>query len=203
MPIVGGRTVLIQVEWGLLSEDDVAEALLLIDPAVLVTVFVDVGKVTVVSTVPTTGCVVVVKLDCVEVDHRTVMEVALPVPVTRGIVVKLKEGNGVKTRGIVNVVVDVVWLSDPVPAGKEVALIDRSGGMEDTVPLLTELVELVDQTRRVLVEEVCVTSGPDRLNVVSPVAEVKVVCEKWDVTVEEFTDVLIATVASDVDVDVE
>lgn len=82
--------------------------MLLVDPAVLVIILVDLGNVNVVSTVPTSGCVVVVELDCVGADHKTVLDVPLPVPVTRGIVVKLKEGNGVNTRGIVKLVVDVV-----------------------------------------------------------------------------------------------
>lgn len=71
------------------------------------TVFVDRGRVKVDSTVPTPGCKVVDELDCVEVDQISVVEVSLLAPVTSGIVVKLKEGNGVKMRGIVKVVVGV------------------------------------------------------------------------------------------------
>lgn len=93
----------------------------------------------------------------------------------------------------------VVWLLDPVSAGKEVVLIDGNGTLEDNVLLITNRV--VVDARSVLVEEVCVTTGPERLSVVGRLAEVKFVCVKWDVTVEEFTDVLIATVASDVDVE--
>lgn len=75
--------------------------MLLIGASVLVTVSVDRGRVKVDSTVPTPGIMVVEEFDCVGVGQSSVVEVPLPAPVTRGIVVRLKEGNGVKIRGMV------------------------------------------------------------------------------------------------------
>lgn len=115
--------------------------MLLIGASVLVTVFVDRGRVKVTSTVPVTvGCMIVEELDCVGVDQINVVEVPLPAPVTRGIVVKLKEGNGVKMRGMVKVVVGVACCSDPVSFGREVVLLDGNGALEDIVPLMTNRV---------------------------------------------------------------
>lgn len=77
--------------------------------------------------------------------------------------------------------------------------IDVDRVLTDDVPLMTNLV--VVAARRVLVEDASVVTDSERLNVVGSPAEVKFVCGKRDVTVEELTDVLIATVVKDVDVE--
>lgn len=126
--------------------------------------------------------VALAQLVCVDFDQFVM-------PVTSGTVVRLKDGNGVRMRGIVTVV--KVWFPGPVSRGTEVALVDGDGGMGANVPLFTN---------RVVVEGVCVSSVPVRLLAVGPPTEVALVCGKGGVP-EMLADVLIATVVSDVDVE--
>lgn len=76
------------------------------------------------------------------------------------------------------------------------ALLD---GLEDSVPLMMNRV-VEEEEMIVVVEYASVVPVPVRLITVGPLTEVEFVCGKGDVP-EELTDVLIATVASDVDVE--
>lgn len=76
--------------------------MLLIGAMVRVSVVVVDGTITVTLTVPV--CVTVVAFDCAGLDPKIVLKVSLPVLVTRGMVVRLKEGKGVKMAGNVMVV---------------------------------------------------------------------------------------------------
>lgn len=99
-------------------------------------------------TVPLTGLasIVVDEFDHIGTVPEIVLEAPSPVPVTRGIVVKLKEGIGVKTTGIVIFV--EVWFPCPVSDGTELALVDGSGKVEDTVPLMTS--QVVVEVKRIV-----------------------------------------------------
>lgn len=186
--------VLSRVELWWCADVKDSEAWLPIGLLVKVVVVVDGGIVKVTSTVPIKVCVVD-ELNHAVSDPEAAPELLLCVPVTRGIVVKLKEGNGVKI-GTVKVV--ALWVSGPVSVGVDVSLNDGNGALVDTVLFIAERV-MTDATR-VLVKGACVTPVPVRLFAVGPTIEVAFVCGKGGV-LEVLTDVLTATVAEEVDVE--